>query len=642
LACGVGVRARGGVYMADDFVSSRTAVARPMTWPDPHALFLLALTVAAFALFTRARIPVTTTAFGLLVVLVVLFSLFPYAGPKGVFGPKDVFVSFGNEALVAICSLMILGRGLTLTGALEPVARAVAALWGVSAHLALLAVLVMCMSVSGLLNDTPIVVLMIPILLGVAARTGAPPARLLLPMNYAVLIGGMGTTIGTSTNILVVSIAAGLGLAPFGLFDFFHVTALAALPALLYLWLVAPLLLKGVPAEPKTDDLRLFDAWLHVPDDSPLVGMALHEVFAKGLPRRGLLEVVRGPRRTVLARMPTLELQPGDRLLVRETRDVLARLSSELKLPLHDLDKDDLAEHDQIGPAAADLLLAELVVSQDSPLAGSTVRNERLAERTGLIVLGLRRFEDSFAPRRADIGDAVIRGGDVLLVQGTKDALKAARSDPGFLVLDGAMTLPRTGKAPMALAIMAVVVGLAAVKALPISSAAFVGALLMLATSCIKWHDLGESLNANVILIVAASLSLGAALTATGGTDFLAAGYVASVRGVSPEVALAGLMLLIALLTNVVSNNAAAAIGTPVAVGVAAQLGVSPEPFVLAVLFGANFSYLTPMAYQTNLMVMGAVGYRFRDFLVVGTPLLVIVWGMYAWLLPRFFPLNPP
>lgn len=609
-----------------------------MTLPDFHALFLLAITPVVFFLFTRDRIPLAVTAFGLLVALVLTFSLFPYSSPRGSFGPQDVFATFGNEALVAICALMILGQGLMLTGALEPVARFVSYLWGKSSYLAMLFVLLLCASVSGLLNDTPIVVLMIPILLSVAQRTGAAATRMLLPMNYAVLLGGMGTTIGTSTNIMVVSIAAGLGMTPLGIFDFIHVTALVAIPALLYLWLVAPLLLRGVPVETQTEALRLFDAWLTVPDDSPFVGQTLKQLFERGVSRLSLLEVKRG-NNAFLARSPMLEIQAGDRFLVRETRDNLTRISKELKLPLHDLDKDDLADHDQVGPAAADLQLAELVVSKDSPLVGSTIGTERLAEETGLIVLGLRPFQSQGATKTGDIGKVVIHGGDVLLVQGSAEALKVARNTGSFLVLDGALTLPRSNKAPIALFIMLAVVAVAATKILPISTTAFVGALLMLATSCIKWNDLGDSLSANVILIVAASLALGGALTVTGGTEFLATVYLVAVEGFGPEIVLSSLMLLIALLTNFVSNNAAAAIGTPVAFSIATQLGVAPEPFVLAVLFGANFSYITPMAYQTNLMVMGAAGYRFKDFIIVGTPLFLIVWGMYSWLLPIYFPL---
>lgn len=609
-----------------------------MTLPDLHALFLLAITPLVFFMFTRDRIPLAVTAFSLLVFLVLTFSLFPYEGENGTFGPTDVFSSFGNEAIIAICSLMILGRGLTATGALEPIARIVSSLWSVSPYIAMLAVLIMCAVTSAFLNDTPVVVLMIPILLSVAARTGAPPARLLLPMNYAVLVGGMGTTIGTSTNILVVSIALGLGMAPIGVFDFFHVTAMAAIPALLYLWLIAPLLLRGVPNEGPRDALRLYDAWLHVPDDSPLVDETLRDLFDRGIGRKNLLEIKRG-NNTHLMRLPTLRIQAGDRLLVRDTRETLTRLSKDLKLPMHDLDQDDLTEQEELGPAAADLQMAELVVATDSSVEGSTLRAERFAERTGVIVLGVRPLSDVGTTKTADLGNLILHSGDVLLVQGSAEALRGVRGRGDFLVLDGTLTLPRAKKAPLALGIMLAVVAVAATKVLPISTAAFAGALLMLATSCLKWNELGESLSVNVILIVAASLSLGAALTVTGGTEFLATAYLGLARDLPPEMILSSLMLLIALLTNFVSNNAAAAIGTPVAFSIATQLGVSPLPFVLAVLFGANFSFITPMAYQTNLMVMGAAGYRFKDFLIVGIPLLLIVLAMYSWLLPKYFPL---
>ena len=187
---------------------------------------------------------------------------------------------------------------------------------------------------------------------------------------------------------------------------------------------------------------------------------------------------------------------------------------------------------------------------------------------------------------------------------------------------------------------MALVVLSAMLKLVPIAVSALAGVLLMLATRCLDWREVGNALSSKVVLIVVSSLALGSALTATGGTDLLAKGYLSLVGGMSPTVVLSTLMLLVALFTNFVSNNAAAAVGTPIAASIAAQLGVSPEPFVLAVLFGANFSYATPMGYQTNLLVMSAAGYRFSDFLKGGVPLLLIMWAAYSVLLPMFFPLQ--
>lgn len=206
------------------------------------------------------------------------------------------------------------------------------------------------------------------------------------------------------------------------------------------------------------------------------------------------------------------------------------------------------------------------------------------------------------------------------------------------MILDQTVDLPRTGHAPVALLIMAAVVVLAVTKVLPIAISALTGALAMLVTRCLNWRDFGAALSTKVIMLVASSLALGSALTQTGGTDYIARWFLVLTGGLSPELILGLLMLLVALLTNFVSNNAAAAIGTPIAFSIAESLGVSPEPFLLAILFGANFCYATPMAYQTNLMIMGAGGFRFADFVKAGVPLTLIMLLSYAFLLPRFFP----
>jgi len=221
----------------------------------------------------------------------------------------------------------------------------------------------------------------------------------------------------------------------------------------------------------------------------------------------------------------------------------------------------------------------------------------------------------------------VLGAGDILLVQGSEDQLIAAQNDGIGLLLDSRHVVPRQTKAPVAIATMAVVVLLAATKLLPIGLAALSGVLALLATRAISWQDVGNSLSTKVIMLVAASLALGSALSVTGGTAFLAQQLVGLAGAIEPRYLLALLMLLMGLFTNFVSNNAAAAIGTPLGIEMARALGVPPEPYVLAVLFGCNLCYLTPMGYQTNLLVMNAAGYRFSDFVKVGTPLFVIMWA---------------
>jgi di/tricarboxylate transporter len=260
------------------------------------------------------------------------------------------------------------------------------------------------------------------------------------------------------------------------------------------------------------------------------------------------------------------------------------------------------------------------VVTPRSPLEGRTVKRERLAERYQLVVVGLRPARAGRGWAREEITDRVLGAGDILLVQGSEQQLRAAQEDGIGLLLDSRYVVPRSQKAWLALGTMAIVVLLAATKTVPIALAALAGVFALLVSRCLSWQDLGSALSSKVIMLVAASLALGSALSVTGGTTFLAGLLVELARALEPRHVLALLMLVMGLFTNFVSNNAAAAIGTPLGIEMAIKLGVPPEPYVLAVPFGCNLCYVTPMAYQTNLLVMNAVGYRFADFVKVGAP----------------------
>jgi di/tricarboxylate transporter len=600
---------------------------------DAHAVAVLALTLLSFAMFASEKVSIETTSLAVLVALSVGFQLFPHPEVAAI----DFFRGFGHDALVAICALMILGRGLVVTGALEPAARVLARMLAAQPGPAMLGVLVLCAGASGVINDTPLVVLMLPVLVGAALRAKTSPARTLLPMNYAVLIGGMGTTIGTSTNLIVVAIATDLGVRRFEIFDFIHVTALAAVGGILYLWLVLPRLLPE-RASPLGDAApQVFAAALHVAEEGYAVGKTLSEVREKTGAEMRITRLVRDGLE--LARLPTLKLRAGDRLYLSAGAKELQEISEQLGVPLHSAgDAENLV--DEAHPLTAEgQRLAEVVVTEGSVLHKATLRATRFSDFHDVIIVGLQRARAQAVLGREDIGDAVLRAGDVLLVQGSDQAIAQLRSRARLLVLDWSYELPRTKRAPLALLILAAVVAAASLKLAPISVAALAGVAVMLATRCMEWSDVGASLSTRIVLLVASSLALGSALAQTGATDWLAAQFVAATRGLSPEWVLALLMLMVAVFTNFVSNAAAAAVGTPIAVGIAAQLGVSPEPLVLAVMFGANFAYATPMAYQTNLLVMSAAGYRFSDFVRGGLPLLVIMLVSYSLLLPRFFPL---
>jgi di/tricarboxylate transporter len=602
--------------------------------PDAHGLAVLALIVVALFLFTRDNIALETSSLAVLVFLVAGFELFPYAVSGGTLHAVDFFSGFGHEALIAVCALMIAGQGLVRTGALEPVGRSLAALWAVSPALSLLLTLVVGGALSAVVNNVPIVVLLLPILTSISLRSGKPASRILMPMGFATLVGGMTTTIGTSTNLLVISIAADLGLRRLGMFDFFGPAAVAGCVAILYLWLLAPRLLP--PRETPMGDMspRIFNGYLLVDEESFAVGRTLTEIYEKAGDKIRITEIRRGD--LTLRPLPDATLQVGDRINVRDTPSRLKELEDVLGTRLYSGDAPVDADHPL---SAADQQIAEIVVTQGSLLEGRTLSRARFADRFKLVALAIHRAGASIPALHNRIADVRLRTGDILLVQGSPEQITTVKTAGDLLVLDATMAVARSDKASVALAIMAGIVGVAALGLMPIAVSAVCGVFLMIALQCLDWRDAARALSTQVVLIVVASLAMGQALVKTGGADYLAQLFLAVAGDATPVVMLSGLMLVMAILTNIVSNNAAAVIGTPIAIGIAQQLSLPAEPFVLAVLFGANMSYATPMAYKTNLLVMNAGGYRFSDFLRVGVPLTVIVWLTLSWLLPVIYDL---
>jgi len=600
--------------------------------PNEHALAVIALAVAALFLFTREKVPLETSSLGVLVLLTVGFELFPYRDGAQSLRAIEFFTGFGHEALVAVCGLMIIGHGLVRTGALEPVGRTLARMWAHSPMLSLLVTLVVAGLLSAFLNNTPIVVLLLPILISVSLRTGSRASSILMPMGLATLVGGMATTIGTSTNLLVVSVAAEMGLRRMDMFDFFLPAVTAGSIGILYLWLVAPRILPD--REPMLADTspRIFSANLNIPEDSYADGRTLAELLKKTGDSMHVKRIMRGE--SVLIPLPDITIHAGDQLHLEDTPSQLKEYEQALGAKLFSAD----AEVDEEHPLqAADQQLAEIIIVQGAPLVNSTLNRFRFADRYQLVTLALHKAGRRIRAIKEDIGDARLQIGDILLVQGAREQIAAIRREGDLLVLDATADLPSTDKAPIALGIMALVILSAALGLLPIAISAVAGALLMLLLGCLAWRDVGNALSTAVIMIVVVSLALGLALTRTGATDYLAQLYLVFTDGMSPRMILSGLILLMAVLTNIVSNNAAAVIGTPVAISIANALGQPAEAFVLAVLFGANMSYATPMAYKTNLLVMNAGNYTFGDFVRVGLPLTLIMWLALSWLLPRMY-----
>jgi len=377
---------------------------------------------------------------------------------------------------------------------------------------------------------------------------------------------------------------------------------------------------------------RIFSAQLNITEESFADGHTLADLLEKTGSGMKVQRIQRGE--SVLLPLPDVTIRAGDQLILKDTPTQLKEYEQVLGATLCSgecaVDEDHpLEEKDQ--------QMAELVVVQGSPLVNRTLNASRFTDRYQLASIALHQAGRTLHILLKDIGDARLQVGDILLVQGAREQLAQIKRSGELLVLDATADLPSTKKAPLALLIMGLVIFSAATGLLPIAVSAVAGALLMLLFGSLAWRDIGNALSSAVIMIVVVSLALGMALTKTGATLWLADVYLALTAGLAPAYILSGLMLLMAVLTNIVSNNAAAVIGTPVAISIANGLGLPPEAFVLAVLFGANMSYATPMAYKTNLLVMNAGGYTFGDFVRIGLPLTLIMWLSLSWLLPRLY-----
>jgi di/tricarboxylate transporter len=533
---------------------------------------------------------------------------------------------------------MIMGKGLEGTGALQPLALWLAKIWGARPGLASLLTLLISAVLSSFVNNTPVVVMLLPMLVGVAVRNKLSVSSMLMPVGLGTIIGGMATTIGTSTNLLGVAVARELGAADLGIFSFSLPVLIVGGIGLAYLSLLAPRLLPDRQAPMSDTSARVFNAALYVNDDSLICGKTFAQVLALTHSAMRVDRIQRGEGLFV-AKLPSVQILAGDRLMVRDTPERLKEFEKQTGATLHD--EAGATGIVNLAKAVAEQeYLAEIVVTRGAMLHRSTLAATRFVQRTGLLPLALHRARGADSPDiTSHISLVPLRAGDIVLVQGTQQNLDKLKRSGKALVLDGTMDLPRTQRAELALAIMTLAILLAALGVLPIAASATVGVGALLATRCLTWQDAASALSLPLIIIIVTSLALGVALAETGGALYVAQGFVALMRDLPPPVILSAVLLVVTVLANLVATNAVGVIAVPIAAHVAGELGVAAEPFVVAVLLAANMSFATPFSYQTNLLVLSAGGYRFADFLRVGVPLALLMWVGFSIVLPIIYAL---
>ncbi len=600
---------------------------------DLHMLFSMGMIVLAIWLYASEKISMELTSLLLIVCLLLFFHFFPYYNQttQTLINTEKLLLGFANPALLGVLSLLVLGQAIVQTGALNLLVQFFGYLGSKSPLLAVVIALLLVLVVSGFLNNTPVVVIFIPIMAALAKEFKLSTSRVMMPLSFASILGGMTTLIGSSTNLLVSGILIELGYESLGFFDFSVPGMVLAGVGLVYILLVMPFLLKD--RDTMVHDFAGDEADSHfavqieVHYNSDLVGKRLIDGKFEGEEEVDIRMLQRGEHAFLAPFDNALTIYPGDIIILsakkQDIKEFFVRHPQSLEKHYASFD----AQLDDDGDITKDMCFAEIVVAPNARVIGKTLAGSRFHEAFDCVVMGLQRGAKMM---RSKVSDMKLAAGDVLLVMGARDKVLELGDNNEFLLMEWSTEELRTGrKAKIALAIFAGVVGSAALGVMPITVAALAGVALVLFTNCLNLRQAGRSIDMNIILLIGASLALGTALQGTGGADFIAKGLITLMHGAPVIVILMAFFLVMICLTNVLSNNASAVLFTPIALSTALQLGVDPKLFIFAVIFACNCSFVTPIGYQTNLMVMGPGHYKFADFMRAGIPLAIILWLTY-------------
>jgi di/tricarboxylate transporter len=570
-----------------------------------EAWFTLAVVIAMFAFMARGNASPAAAILSAVVALLV----------AGVIEPAQAFSGFSNSAPITVAALYVVARAVEDSGALRPLVRG--ALGGGSNDtMRLLRLCVPSAAASAFLNNTPIVAMLIRPVSEWAERNGLPASRYLMPLSFAVILGGVVTTIGTSTNLVVSGLLEAAGERPLGLFEISHVGLPVAIFGILVVSLTASRVLpeRKPPRGGLEDPGRDFVVRMVVETDGRLDGRTVEEAGLRHLEGVFLVEIERDGE-PIAPVAPTTILREGDHLLfVGQAR---------LILDLQNIEGLDSAERVHMAEVEAPTRhVVEVVIGRESPLLGRTPKEADFRERYQAAIIAIHREGQ---PLVAKLGQVKLRTGDTLLLLTDPGFRRRWRGRPDFLVinaLDGEEEAPiRRGRAAWVGLVTFAVVAVAGSGVLPILQASLIGAVVLVATRILSAQAARDSIEIDVLIVIAASFGIGAAIEASGLAAALGQGIVEGFSSFGNRVVLLGIVLATVMLTEFISNNAAAALMFPIAMATAEQLGVDPRSFAIAVAVAASNSFLTPIGYQTNTMVYGPGGYRFGDYIRLGLPL---------------------
>ena len=590
--------------------------------PDLDIILMLAILAVTMALFISEKMRPDITALVVLTILLIL----------GLLQPDQALYGFANQATAIIAAMFIISAGLVRTGLVDWLARRVDT-WAGRSRIRF--VLVLCLTtalLSTVIVNSAVVAIFIPISVILAEKRRIPVSFVLIPMAFASQLGGVCTLIGSSTHILMNALAVENGRPGFSMFEFTPLGAIIAAVGILYLVLVAGKLLpKRKGKYQKTDKYRLADylGELRLKGNSQLLGKRWNELEKKAVKDILLIRLIRADK--AVSKPTQTVMKEGDILLVHGDASRLMQIKDEFKLQTRADVKIDVKVM-----TADDLKLIEAVIPPRSNLEGKSLEDSDFRRRFGCLVLAVQRRGRILRQRLDRIH---LQAGDALLLQCSRDETgRILRSQDLIMTEEMSELHVRKNRALIALALLGAFIALAALQVIPILTAAFLGAVGMIATGCLTAEEAYRAINWQVIFLLGGILPLGLAMQQTGTAQWLAGLVMGPLQDLGPFILLAAFYLLTAFLTESMSNMAAAVLLAPIALSTAAALGISPRPFLVVISFAASTSFATPIGFQTNTMIYAPGGYRYGDFTRVGLPLNLLFCLVVCLLVPMFWP----
>ncbi len=580
--------------------------------------------VAAMILLITEKIPVDLTSIGIIVVL----------ATSGILTPTEAIAGFASPAVITVAAMFLISKGMIRTGAVGYISQKVLEYSRGKPTLAIFLILVIVGVASAFINNTPVVVLFIPIILSLSCELGFSPSKFLIPVSYASILAGTCTLIGTSTNIIISDLSAAHGLGALGMFELSPLGVPIALLGLMFLIFASPKLMPSmhIPVcELKDPDHRRYLAELQVPRGSNLIGENPAVYFLNKFPTMEVLELIRYSH-VYYPDRDNVNIAPDDLLLVKGSANDLVEILHDdlIALPMAEQNLDNGAEKKES-------LIVELIIPPQSSMLGERLGASRLRRDRDIHIIAIKRQELHFA--EPQVKDTRLKIGDILLVRLPESSLERLRGGTDFIIAEDVHhEIVHKRLARRAFLIFGAMVVAASTGMADILVCALAAAFLMLLTGCLQLRDAYRAIDGRVLLIIIATIALSAALEKTGASEFYAHTFLSMFTGLSPSFVLSGLIILTSISTHVLSNNATAILLLPIAISSAQSLGIDPRPFIIAVCFGASACFATPIGYQTNLLVYGPGGYRFSDYLKLGIPLNLLVLILGSLFIPMIWP----